>query len=39
MLKIYEDRSFKNIVSFEELQEMARRCEEAPENNEIEKMH
>jgi DNA ligase 4 len=39
VLKIHEDRSFKDIVSLEELQEMARRCEEAPEDSEIEEMH
>jgi hypothetical protein len=39
VLKIHEDRSFKDTVSLEELQEMARRCEKAPEDSEIKKMH
>src|SRR5204862_8073276 len=36
MLKIHGDRSFKDTVSFEELQEMAKRCMEAPEDSEKE---
>jgi len=35
VLKIHEDRSFKDTVSLEELQEMTRRCEEAPEDSEM----
>jgi hypothetical protein len=38
-LKIHDDRSFKDTVSFEELQEMARRCREAPEDSEREETH
>ena len=36
MLKIHEDRSFKDTIGFEELQEMAKRCCEAPEDSERE---
>jgi len=39
VLKIHNDRSFKDAVSLEELQEMARRCIEMPEDSEREKMH
>src|SRR5438045_1383092 len=39
MLKIHEDRSFKDTVSFEELQKMAKRCMEAPEDREREEIH
>ncbi len=39
VLKIYEDRLFEDTVSFEELQEMAKRCGEALENNEREEIH
>jgi DNA ligase-4 len=39
MLKIHDDRSFKDTVSFEELQEMARRCREAPEESEREETY
>jgi hypothetical protein len=39
VLKIHDDHSFKDTVSFEELQEMARRCREAPEDNEREETH
>jgi hypothetical protein len=39
LLKIYEDRSFKGTVSFEELQEMAKRCREIPEDSEREETH
>jgi hypothetical protein len=33
MLKIHEDRSFKDTISFEELQEMAKRCSKVPEDS------
>src|SRR5438045_1542924 len=39
MLKIHGDHSFKDTVSFEELQEMAKRCMEAPEDREKEETH
>jgi DNA ligase 4 len=39
ILKIYEDRSFKDTVSLKELQEIVRRCEKTPEDSEIEEMH
>jgi DNA ligase 4 len=39
ILKIYDNRSFKNTVSFEELQEIAKRYREAPENNKREKIY
>jgi len=38
-LKIHEDRSFKGTVSFEELQEMAKRRREIPEDSEREETH
>ncbi len=34
MLKIHVDHSFKDTINFEELQEMARRCREAPGDSE-----
>jgi len=36
MLKIHGDRSFKDTISFEELQEMAKRCSKMPEDSERE---
>jgi hypothetical protein len=39
VLKIHEDRSFRDTVGFEELQEMARRCGEVPEDGEREDVH
>lgn len=36
VLKIHEDRSFKDTVSVDELQEMAKRCREVPEDGERE---
>jgi DNA ligase 4 len=39
VLKVHEDRSFRDTVSFEELQEMARRCGEVPEDGESEDVH
>ncbi len=39
VLKIYDDRTFKADVTFKELQEMARRCIEMPEDSEKEEMH
>jgi hypothetical protein len=34
VLKIHEDRSFRDTVGFEELQEMAMLCKEVPEDGE-----
>jgi DNA ligase 4 len=39
VLKIYDDRSFKDTVSFKELQKMAKRYKETPENSEKEKIY
>jgi DNA ligase 4 len=39
VLKIHNDRSFKETISFEELQEMAGQCREEPENRETKEMH
>jgi DNA ligase-4 len=39
VLKIHNDRSFKETVSFEELQEMAGQCREEPEDRETEEMY
>jgi hypothetical protein len=39
VLKIHNDRSFKETVSFEELQEMAGQSREEPENRETEEMY
>jgi hypothetical protein len=39
VLKIYDDRSFKDTVSFEELQEMARQCREVSEDGKREEVH
>ena len=36
LLKIHGDRSFNNTISFEELQEMAKRCNEVLEDSERE---
>ena len=36
VLKIHEDRSFKDTISFEELQEVAKQCSEVPEDTERE---
>jgi DNA ligase 4 len=36
MVKIYGDRSFKDTISFEELQQMAKRCSEVQEDSERE---
>jgi DNA ligase 4 len=33
LLKIYRDRSFNDTISFEELQEMAKRCNEVLEDS------
>jgi DNA ligase 4 len=33
MLKIHEDRSFKDAIGFEELQEMAKQCSKVPEDS------
>lgn len=33
VLKIHEDRSFKDTISFEELQGVAKRCSEVPEDS------
>jgi hypothetical protein len=38
VLKIHDDRIFKDAVSFKELQEMARRCIEMPDDSEEEEM-
>jgi DNA ligase-4 len=34
VLKIHDDRPFKDTVSFEELQEIAKRCRDVPEDSE-----
>ena len=39
VLKIHNDRSFKETVSFEELQEIASRYRAEPEKSEREEMH
>jgi DNA ligase-4 len=39
VLKIHNDRSFKETVSFEKLQEMVSRCKAKPEESEKEKTH
>ncbi len=39
VLKIHNDRSFKETVSFEELQEMAGQYREEPEDRETEEMY
>jgi DNA ligase-4 len=39
VLKIHNDRSFKETVSFEKLQKMASRCRAEPEKSEREEMH
>jgi DNA ligase 4 len=39
VLKIHDDRTFQDAVSFEELQEMARQCIGMPEDSEGEEMH
>jgi DNA ligase 4 len=39
LLKIHGDRSFKDTISFEELQKMAKRCGEVPEDSEREETH
>ncbi|KAH7114682.1 hypothetical protein EDB81DRAFT_873452 [Dactylonectria macrodidyma] len=36
VLKVHEDRSFRDTISFEELQEMAQRCLEIPDDGEQE---
>ena len=36
VLKIHGDRSFKDTISFEELQTMAKQCSEIPEDSERE---
>ncbi|KAH7119518.1 hypothetical protein B0J13DRAFT_680887 [Dactylonectria estremocensis] len=36
VLKVHEDRSFRDIISFGELQEMAQRCLEMPDDGEQE---
>jgi DNA ligase 4 len=36
VVKIHQDRTFKDTVSFEELQELAKRCNEASEDSERE---
>jgi hypothetical protein len=36
VLKIHGDRSFKDTIGFNELQEMAKRCSEVPEDSEEE---
>jgi DNA ligase 4 len=38
-LKIYNDRSFKDTISFEKLQKIAKRCRKAPKNNKKEKIY
>jgi hypothetical protein len=38
VLKIHDDRIFKDAVSFKELQKMARRCIEMPDDSEEEEM-
>jgi hypothetical protein len=39
MLKIYSDRSIKDTVNFKKLQEMTKRCKEAPKNSEREEIY
>jgi DNA ligase-4 len=39
VLKIHDGRSFKDVVAFEELQEMARRFRKAPEDSDGEETH
>jgi hypothetical protein len=39
VVKILEDRSFKDTVSFKELREMAKRCREVPEDSQSEETY